>query len=71
MQAGKLIGMIDWFVVMTDDSSVSLSVSPPVTRPLASVDLMGFGDQGLLRGHRLCVSGDQYIFTSLSARKAG
>jgi hypothetical protein len=63
--ADILVGMIDWFVVMTDDSSVSLSVSPPgrsawqAVIPWDSVIRVCFEAAGFL------ASDDLYIFTSL------
>lgn len=62
---GILVGMIDWFVVVTDDRSVSLSVSPPgrpawqAVIPWDSVTRVCFEAADFL------VSDGLYIFTSL------
>ena len=63
--AGKLVGVIDWFVVMTDDSSVSLSVSPPGRAPWQAVISWDSVTRVCFGAADFAVSDDLYIFTSL------
>lgn len=63
--ADILADMIDWFVVMTDDSSVSLSVSPPGRAPWQAVIPWDSVTRVCFEAADFLVSDDLYIFTSL------
>ena len=63
--AAILAGMIDWFVVMTDDSSVRLSVSPPGRSAWQAVIPWDSVTRVCFEAADFLVSDDLYIFTSL------
>jgi hypothetical protein len=57
--------MIDWFVVTTDDRSVSLSVSPPGRSPWQAVIPWDSVVRVCFEAADFLASDDLYIFTSL------
>lgn len=63
--ADILVGMIDWFVVMTDDRSIGLSVIPPGRSPRQAVIPWDSVVRVCFEAADFLVSDDLYIFTSL------
>ena len=57
--------MIGWFVVVTDDRSVSLSISPPGRSPWQAVIPWDSVVRVCFEAADFLVSDDLYIFTSL------